>query len=172
MVDARSEEVRIEHPHLGDAIDRQGGGLRSDADRLGLRRVDNAEAAATVRRDERVDPGHAFAGIGADHFVAVIRGAAVSGRAVASTGAEGAFDEIAWHGRLQFARRCAHTRTRSPRAIRSNYPDLKQARCAAAVTAGGDFSPMSGSRLAGVRPSAFADPASAEDRSSEMLGIH
>lgn len=79
MGEARSEEVRIEDPNLGDAVDRQGGGLRGDPDRLGRRRVDEAEAAATVRRHEGVDPGHAFARIGANHLVAVICGAAVSG---------------------------------------------------------------------------------------------
>ena len=118
--------VRVENPHLGDAVHWQGSGLRGDADCLGRGSVDDAEGAPIVRRHERLNPSNAFAPIRTDHRVAATRNGPVSGGTSAE--GEGTFDEVTGHGRLRFAGRCANLMACAWHAIRSNRPDCNRRR--------------------------------------------
>src|SRR6478609_9705039 len=88
-------EVRIEHRHLGDPVDRQLVALGDGADRLRRRAVVDAEGLGLLRVDVRVDPGHAVHRVVGDDL-AREPGAGV-GLGDREAIGEGAFDEIAGH---------------------------------------------------------------------------
>src|SRR4051812_46003940 len=91
-------EVRVEHANLGDLVNRQFVARRGPADRLGARRVVDAERSRLVLAHVRADPGHALFGVALDDSEAEL-GSAVCHGDVQPIG-ERALHHVARHVRL------------------------------------------------------------------------
>lgn len=82
--------VRVEHPHLADAVHRKPAARGGPADGRGRWAVDDAVGATPVSCDVRAQPGHTFA------QVRIAGGGRGARRSLPSAG-EGSFHQVAWH---------------------------------------------------------------------------
>src|SRR6266851_4526480 len=103
-------EIRIEHPHLGDAVHRQPILDRDLADRLGGRTVIDAIALLVVGAEIGLDPGHAVGGVDVHDGAADI--GAFRGRRDIQSGREVALHYVTGHLPSPFESRCRRSPTR------------------------------------------------------------